>query len=74
MAELNNKCPYCGADARSLDYRKGNGGDETATENESILFYTCICERCGRKSVSAYRWLGILSLEEFRERFNLETD
>lgn len=60
--ELNEmcKCPYCGGD-NHLDFTKGNGGDELG----DILFYTAECKDCGKKVVSAYRWLGIMKVEDF---------
>ena len=60
--ELNEmcKCPYCGGDNK-FDFNAGNGGDET----NDLLYYTAVCEKCGKKVVSVYRWLGIMKVEDF---------
>jgi len=54
------KCPYCGSD-KPKNFSIGNGGDEYG----DILFYTAQCKDCGKKVVSAYRWLGFMKVEDF---------
>lgn len=59
LTEMCN-CPYCGTH-NNFDFDAGNGG----LEEGDILYYTAKCRDCGKKVVSAYRWLGIMKVEDF---------